>query len=95
VDELDLCAMTGDDPAVPAAKRQKYVAFSLSEKIWLLDYGKKHPKMNSENCGKALAAEVNANVPEHAKRKSPGKNTINGWKKMEAQLRAQYEKESA
>jgi hypothetical protein len=72
--------MTGDDPAVPAVKRQKYVAFSLSEKIWLLDYGKKHPKVNSDDCGKALAAEVNANVPEHEKRKAPGKNTVNGLK---------------
>jgi hypothetical protein len=51
--------------------------------------------VNSEDCGKALAAEVNANVPEHKKRKAPGKNTVNGWKKVEAQLRAQYEEESA
>jgi hypothetical protein len=36
----DLFAMT--DPAVPAAKRPKYTAFSLAEKIWLLDYSRKH-----------------------------------------------------
>jgi hypothetical protein len=87
--------MTGDDPAVPAAKCQKYVAFGLSEKIWLLDYGKKHPKVNSDDCGKALAAEVNANVPEHEKHKDPGKNTVNGWENVETQLKVQYEKESA
>jgi hypothetical protein len=42
-----------------------------------------------------LAAEVNADVPEHEKRNAPGKNTGNGWKKLETQLRGQYEKESA
>jgi hypothetical protein len=71
------------------------VSFSLSEKVWLLDFSKKNPKVNSEDCGKALAAEVNANVPEHEKRKAPTKNTVNGWKKSEAQLRAQHEKECA
>jgi hypothetical protein len=40
-------------------------------------------------------AEANANVPEHEKRKAPGKNTFNIWTQVEAQLRAQYEKESA
>jgi hypothetical protein len=49
--------------------------------------------VNSEDCGKALAVEVNANVPEHEKRKAPTKNTVNGWKKSEAQLRAQHKKE--
>jgi hypothetical protein len=42
--------MTEDDPAEPGAWRQakvKYVSFSLSEKIWLLDYSKKHPSVNS------------------------------------------------
>jgi hypothetical protein len=62
--------MTDNDQA-PAAKRPKYVLFSLSEKVWLLDSSKKNPKVNSEDCGKALAAEVNANVPEHEKRKAP------------------------
>jgi hypothetical protein len=51
--------------------------------------------VDSEDCGKALAAEVEADVPEHEKRKAPGKNTVNGWKKVEAQLRAQHEMESA
>jgi hypothetical protein len=77
--------MTDNDPA-PAAKRPKYVSFSLSEKVWLLDLSKKSPKVNSEDCGEALAAEDNANVPEHEKRKAPTKNTVNGWKKSEAQL---------
>jgi hypothetical protein len=51
--------------------------------------------VDSEDCGKALAAEVEADVPEHEKRKAPGKNTVNGWKKVGAQLRAQHEMESA
>jgi hypothetical protein len=57
VDEVDLCAITGDDPADPEEK-------------WLLDQGKKHPKANCEVCGNALAAEVNANVPEVEKHKA-------------------------
>jgi hypothetical protein len=66
------------DPAAPAAKRPKYTAFSLAEKIWLLDYSRTNPKVNSEDCGKALAAEVNAEkpVPEkpvHEKCAAPNK----------------------
>jgi hypothetical protein len=67
----------------------------LSEKVWLLDYSKKHPNVNGEDCGKALAAKVNAKVPEHEKRKASGMNTGNGWKQMEAQLTAQHDNESA
>jgi hypothetical protein len=55
-------------------------------------YGREHPKASSED--RALAAVVNANVPEHEKRKA-GKNNVIGWKKVEAQLRAQHEKVSA
>jgi hypothetical protein len=36
--------------------------------------------VNSEDCGKALAAEVNAEKPEHEKRTAPNKNTVNVWK---------------
>jgi hypothetical protein len=42
--------MTDNDPE-PAAKRPKYVSFSLSETVWLLDFSKKDPKVNSEDCG--------------------------------------------
>lgn len=87
--------MTDDDPAAPAAKRPKYTAFSLAEKVWLLDHSRKNPKVNSEGCGKALAAEVNAGKPEHEKRAAPNKNTVNGWKKNDAKLREQFQKESA
>jgi hypothetical protein len=80
-----------DDPAAPVAKRPKYTAFSLDEKIWLLDYSRQNPKVNSEDCGKALAAEK----PEHEKRTSPNKNTVNGWKKNDGKLRDQFQKESA
>jgi hypothetical protein len=69
--------MTDNDPA-PSARSPKYVSINLSEKVWLLDFSKKNPKVNSEDCGKALAAEVNANVPEHENRKAPTKNTVNG-----------------
>jgi hypothetical protein len=34
------------DPAAPAAKRPKYTAFSLAEKVWLLEYSRKNPKVN-------------------------------------------------
>jgi hypothetical protein len=39
--------MTDGDLAAPAAKSPKYVAYSLAEKIWLLDYSKKNPKVKS------------------------------------------------
>jgi hypothetical protein len=83
------------DPAAPAAKRPKYTAFSLAEKIWLLDFSRKNPKVNSEDYGEALAAEVNAEKPVHEKRTAPNKNTVNGWKKNGGKLREQFQKESA
>jgi hypothetical protein len=59
----------------------------LSEKIWYLDYSKQNANVNGEDCGKALAAKVNASLPEHEKRGAPNKNTVNGWKREESHLR--------
>jgi hypothetical protein len=41
--------------------------------IWLLDFSEQNPKVNAEDCGKALAAEVNAMVQEHERRSPPRK----------------------
>ncbi len=60
------------DQAQPPAKWGKYAAYSIPEKIWLLDYGKQNPKVSAEDLGKALAAEVNAEVPEIQKQSAPG-----------------------
>jgi hypothetical protein len=88
--------ITPDESAQPAAKRAKYTAYNLAEKIWLLDSSEQNPKVNAEDCGKALAAEVNAKVQEHERRSPPGKNTVNDWRKMREKLREeQYEKEFA
>jgi hypothetical protein len=51
--------------------------------------------VNGEDCGKALAAKVNAGLPQHEKRSAPNKNTVNGWKKEESKLRERFEKEFA
>jgi hypothetical protein len=87
--------MTPDESAQPAAKRAKYTAYTLAEKIWLLDFSEQNPKVNAKDFGKALAAEVNAKVQEHERRSPPSKNTVNGWKKMREKLKEQNEKEFA
>jgi hypothetical protein len=74
--------MALDESAQPAAKRAKYTACTLDEKIWLLYFSKQNPKVNAEDFDKALAAEVKAKVQEHERRSPPSKNTVNGWKKM-------------
>jgi hypothetical protein len=68
----------------------------LSEKIWYLDYSKQNANVNGEDCGKALAANVNASLPEHEKRirSAPNKNNVNGWKR-ESTLRERFENEFA
>jgi hypothetical protein len=55
----------------------------------------KNPKVHAEDCGKALAAEVNAKVQEHERRSPPSKNTVNCWKKMREKLKEKDEKEFA
>jgi hypothetical protein len=87
--------MTNDDQAPPASKCPKYTAYSLSEKIWCLDYSKQNPDVNGEDCGKALAAKVNASLPEHEKRSAPNKNAVNGWKREESKMGERFEKEFA
>jgi hypothetical protein len=39
------------------APKRKHQAFSLDEKIWLLDYATAKPKMNGNQVGQALAAQ--------------------------------------
>jgi hypothetical protein len=51
--------------------------------------------VNGEDCGKALAVEVDASLPEHEKRSARSKNTVNGWKREESKLRERFEKECA
>jgi hypothetical protein len=67
--------MTPEESAQPAAKRAKYTAYSLAEIIWFLDFSEQNPKVNAEDCGKALAAEVHAKVQEH-ERHSPQSKTL-------------------
>jgi hypothetical protein len=70
--------MTNDDQAPPASKRPNYTAYSLSENICCLDNSKQNPNVNGKDSGRALAAKVNASLPEHEKRSAINKNTVNG-----------------
>jgi hypothetical protein len=49
--------------------------------------------VNGEDCGKALAAKVNASLPEYEIRSAPNKDTVNGWKREESKLKERFEKE--
>jgi hypothetical protein len=49
--------------------------------------------VNGEDCGIALAAKVNASLPEYEIRSAPNKDTVNGWKREESKLKERVEKE--
>jgi hypothetical protein len=55
--------MPPSDPEQPPTKRGKYAAYSLEEKVWLLDHAAKNPRVSADDLGKALAAHVNAQLP--------------------------------
>jgi hypothetical protein len=73
----------------PQSKRARH-DFTLSEKVWLLDYSEKNPKVNAKDLSQALADYINRQrsvdqVPVSA----PGKSTVNDWRKSACQLRNQ------
>jgi hypothetical protein len=45
------------------APKRKHQAFSLEEKIWLLNYATANPKLNANQLGQALAAHLNKELP--------------------------------
>jgi hypothetical protein len=72
------------------APKRKHQAFSLEEKIWLLNYATANPKLNANQLGQALAAHLNKELPaDRVPRNAPGASTVNDWKKAESTLRAQ------
>jgi hypothetical protein len=70
--------MIPDESAQPAGKRAKYTAYTLADQICLLGFSEQNPKVNAQDSGKALAAEVNAKVQEHERRSPPIKDTVAG-----------------
>jgi hypothetical protein len=81
---VSVFVMPPSDPEQPPTKRGKCAAYSLEEKVCLLDHAAKNPKVSADELGKALAAHVNAQLPGQEKRRAPGKNTLNGWKREDA-----------
>jgi hypothetical protein len=78
------------------APKRKHQAFSLEEKIWLLDYATAKPKLNGNRLGQALAAHLNKELPaDRVPRNAPGASTVNDWKKSELTLRAQMGSDQA
>jgi hypothetical protein len=45
------------------APKRKHQAFSLEDKIWLLNYATANPKLNANQLGQALAAHLNKELP--------------------------------
>jgi hypothetical protein len=55
-------------------KKLTYVAFTAAEKVWLLDYHDRNPKVNASDLGVKLAEHVNATRnDDQADKPPPGK----------------------
>jgi hypothetical protein len=77
--------------AQPQAKRTRR-DFTLSEKIWLLDYSDRNPRVSAKDLGQVLADHINSHRSSDQQAvPAPGKSTVNDWKKISANLRVQVQ----
>jgi hypothetical protein len=75
--------------AQPRAKRTRR-DFTLSEKLWFLDYSDRNPRVSAKDLGQALADHINSQRSgDQVAVPAPGKSTVHDWKKISASLRAQ------
>jgi hypothetical protein len=64
--------------------------FTLSEKLWLLVFSDRDPRVSSKDLGQALADHINGQRSRNQVAVvAPGKSTVNDWRKISANLRAQ------
>jgi hypothetical protein len=81
------------------APKRKHQAFSLEDKIFLLDYSTANPKLNASQLRQAFAAYLNKEFPaDRNPRNAPGASTVNDWEellKAESTLRAQMGSDQA
>jgi hypothetical protein len=76
--------------AAPSDKRKKraHNAFTLGDKVWLLDYADRNPNLNAADLGIALAAHLNSpRTADQVARDPPGRATVNDWRKIKDALR--------
>jgi hypothetical protein len=75
--------------AQPRAKRTRR-DFTLSEKLWFLDYFDRNPHVSAKDLGQALADHINSQrSSDQVAVPGPGKSTVHDWKKISANLIAQ------
>jgi hypothetical protein len=60
------------------APKRKHQAFSLAEKIWLLNFSTANPKLNANQLGQAIAAHLKKDLPANRfPRNAPGASPDN------------------
>jgi hypothetical protein len=75
--------------AQPRAKRTRR-DFTLSEKIWFLDYSDRNPRVSAQDLDQALADHINSQrSSDQVADPAPGKSTVRDRKKISVKLRAQ------
>ena len=65
---------------MPPDKKRCRHDWTLPDKIWLLDFHSKNPKMDAVGIGKELSEHVNeSRTRDQAEISPPGKSTVNDW----------------
>jgi hypothetical protein len=71
-------------------RRQQAYAFSIEDKVWLIDLAERNPALGSVDLGRCLADHVNeGRGKELVVANPPPKKTINDWKWQKDKLRSQ------
>jgi hypothetical protein len=71
-------------------RRQQAYAFSIEDKVWLIDLAERNPALGSVDLGRRVADHVNeGRGKELVVANPPPKNTINDWKRQKDKLRGQ------
>jgi hypothetical protein len=71
-------------------RRQQAYAFSIEDRVWLIDLAERNPALGSVDLGRRVADHVNEGIgKELVVANPPPKNTINDWKRQKDRLRGQ------
>jgi hypothetical protein len=82
--------------AAPPTKRGKYSAYTLEEKVWLLNHADNNKSLKAEDLASALALHVNEGQPaDRVPRTAPSKQSVNDWRKAANSLRQQLAERSS